>query len=117
MIENNDGDRVEEYKFPNLNTTNEYISNYTLNGTLKTIEVAGSMTNGSIFVLSSGTNELLYSNINIDNDISYPFVYAVDNTNNSGSPWIKAKRIIDSPIKVVVSGLDNVIQKVVIRYN
>lgn len=116
------GERIKEYKFSTTNLTavgsyvtalgSETISSYSdhvLNGTIQMVEfVAGNFTaTGSIGIFVSGTNEnILTVTNNLDTNQSiYPHIYAVDNTNATGSPETFTQRVVNEKIWLWGSGL------------
>jgi hypothetical protein len=83
----------------------------TINGKIRSVQFIPSTSPdaGSLIVQISGTNEqiALFSSgaTNTTYNIQHPFVYAVDNTNTTGSPWTSVRRVVNSPLNIVGSNM------------
>lgn len=108
--------RIKEYTFSPGSLTStaggtlSSFSDHSINGTIQKIYFdAGNHTaTGSIFIFTSGANaeQIWLKKDNLDTDqLVYPFVYAVDNTNTTGSPQAFTQRVINGPLRVLGSGL------------
>ncbi len=106
-------DRTELFIFRNLlSDSSENLSSqssYVINGHIENINYIKTdfSTNGSLFLLASGTGELLYSQIGglNANTTQSIFVYGVDSNGNSGSPYTAVKRCVNAPLILIGSGV------------
>lgn len=90
---------------------------YAVNGTVQKIQLNSTnyTATGSVQFLVSGTNELLLNIISgtatgqvgskTSPQVVYPFVYPTDNSNVTGSPQAATQRVLNSPIRLIGSGL------------
>lgn len=108
--------RIKEYMFSigsltaDANGRFEIFSDCTINGTIQKIEYAATASwaaAGSILVTISGPNEQIwyYSGACQTATTVYPFVYGQNNANITGSPQVAVRRVINSPLRIVGSGL------------
>lgn len=111
--------RVKNFRFG----ANELIANaaglfdsfsapFVVNGAIQKIDfTTGNYgANGSLFILVSGTEELIWKRNGTANTNAigvYPFVYPVNNANTTGSPQAFTQRTINGVIHIVGSGLGN----------
>lgn len=108
---------IEEYKFVVSDLTAnaaglfDLYSNRSVNGTIQNISFLNNTftATGSLMVFASGTENEFFMKIRAGstNQVYYPFVYTYDNNQTTGSPNIATQRVVNSPIRIVGSGLGN----------
>lgn len=104
--------RIEVFRFNLVSNSAGNISSYTdysLNGEIKSIKYKPTdfETTGSLFIRASGTNELIYTQLdNLDAvQVQYPKVYANDKNGATGSPFVFVDICVNSPLFLVGSGV------------
>ena len=119
--------RVKEYRFAPVTPTSgasgagiaATYSDFPLNGDLLEVEWKTNTT-GSMFIITSGTSEVLWSRIAPSGAVvqqSYPLVYADVAIGTTGSPHMVTNRVINDKIVFTGSGYDGgSIQLLVVKY-
>ena len=107
--------RIKHYSFSisnltaNPSGTLSVYSDHPLNGVVQKIfyRDGNFAANGSLFIYASGAvQETLWSYKNaVADQTVYPVVFGVDSTNTTGSPGAIGQLIIDTPLRIVASGV------------
>lgn len=107
MIQESMLDEVKEVKnsFTSSTSLTQNFFTESINGVIKevVIKIGASASSQDITLFVSGTDEQIFNNNNIaqgTTSIVYPFVYGTDNSNTSGSPHTKIKRVINEPLRI-----------------